>query len=149
MAHNWNPLRDLLSLQERMNRLFEDATRQHGRTHNEDEQDIERADWTPSADVYNRDTELVIMVDLPGIEKDSLDIGLENDRLSVRGTRNIEKNGQQRLERRHGKFYRRFGPLSQSVDQGSITASYKDGVLEIRLPKRAQTEKRRVEIKVN
>jgi HSP20 family protein len=132
-----------------MNRLFEDATRQHERTDAGADQDIERADWTPRADVYDRDTELVIMIDLPGIEKDSLDIGIENDRLSIRGTRNVEPNGKQRLERNNGRFYRRFGPLSQSIDQAAISATYKEGVLEIRLPKRARKDQRRVEIKVN
>lgn len=149
MGHRWDPLRDLVVLQERMNHLFEDATRQRSNeTGEEGEQEIERADWSPAADVYNREQEYLIMIDLPGIERDALELSLDDNRLLVRGTRSIERDAAQRLERRHGRFLRRFGPLPPTVDQSAIAAEYRDGVLSIRLPKRQEQKARRVEIKI-
>ncbi|HKR01427.1 MAG TPA: Hsp20/alpha crystallin family protein [Pyrinomonadaceae bacterium] len=134
-----------------MNRLFQEATteRRGGTVDEEGEQEIERADWMPSADVYQTAKEYVIAVDLPGIERDALEISLDNDRLSIRGTRTIEDEGQQRTERPHGRFLRKFG-VPAVVDQKAITAEYKDGVLRVHLPKRSQEQKaRKVEIKVS
>lgn len=148
MAQHWDPIRDLVTLQERMNRLFEDATERRARG-SEDENDIERADWTPAADVYNRENEYVIMVDLPGIERESLDISVDDNRLWIRGTRSVEQDAQQQpSERPQGNFLRKFGPLPPTIDQQSIKAEYKDGVLRLTLPKRAEQKSRRVEIKV-
>jgi HSP20 family protein len=147
MAKHWDPIRDLVTLQERMNRLFEDASERRNVT-DDPENDIERADWTPAADVYNRETEYVIAVDLPGIDRESLDISLDENRLWIRGNRVIEHEAQQRIERPHGTFLRRFGPLPSTVDQDEVKAVYKDGVLHVTLPKRAEKKARRVEIKV-
>ncbi|MBV9211876.1 MAG: Hsp20/alpha crystallin family protein [Acidobacteria bacterium] len=146
MAKHWDPIRDLVTLQERMNRLFEDATER--RAHTDEENDIERADWTPAADVYNRETDYVIMIDLPGIDRETLDISVDENRLWIRGTRSIEQDAQQRMERPHGNFLRKFGPLPPTIDQQAIKADYKDGVLRLTLPKREEQKSRRVEIKV-
>ncbi len=130
-----------------MNRLFEDATERRAREDNQ-EDDIERADWTPAADVYNRETEYVIMVDVPGIDRETLDISLDDNRVWVRGTRIVEEDVPKRVERPFGRFLRKFGPLPTTIDQQAIKADYKDGVLRITLPKRAEQKSRRVEIKV-
>jgi len=148
MTHRWDPLRDLVMLQDRMNRLFEDATKQRASDEDESEQAIESADWSPAADVYNREHEYVIMIDLPGIEREALELSLDNDRLLVRGTRTVEQDAAQRLERQHGSFLRRFGPLPPTVNQAAIAAEYKDGVLSVRLPKRQEQKTGRVEIKI-
>jgi HSP20 family protein len=149
MAQHWDPIRDLVTLQERMNRLFEDATERRARVGADEENDIERADWTPAADVYNRETEYVIMVDLPGIDRETLDISVDENRLWLRGARSVEDDTQQRrIERPNGRFLRRFGPLPPTIDQQSIKADYKDGVLRITLPKRPEQKSRRVQIKV-
>ena len=134
-----------------MNRLFQEATaeRRGGAAEEEREQEIEHADWIPSADVSQSEKEYVIAVDLPGIERDALEISLDNDRLVIRGTRTIENEGQQRIERPHGRFLRRFG-VPAIVDQKAISADYKDGVLRVHLPKRSQEQKaRKVEIKIS
>jgi HSP20 family protein len=146
MTKHWDPIRDLVTLQERMNRLFEDASERRARV--DEENDIERADWTPAADIYNREAEYVIVVDLPGIDRDTLDISIDDNRLWIRGTRHIEQDTQQRTERPQGSFLRKFGPLPPTIDQQAIKADYKDGVLRLTLPKRAEQKSRRVEIKV-
>jgi HSP20 family protein len=146
MRHHWDPIRDLFTLQERMNRLFEDATKRRDR--DDHESDIEHADWRPAADVYNRETEYVVMIDLPGIERESLDICIDDNRLWVRGTRKVEADSQQRTERNHGTFLRKFGPLPSAVEQQNVKATYRDGVLNVTLPKRTEQKSQRVEIKV-
>jgi HSP20 family protein len=150
MANNWNPIRDLVLLQERMNRLFEDATHRHtgdtGST--DDEQDIERAEWTPQADVFEKDEAFVIALDLPAIDRSSLDISVDHDRLVVRGARKAETENRRRSERPHGRFFRKF-TLPSDVNQSAIAADYKDGELRITLPRRRPEQSRKVEIKIS
>jgi HSP20 family protein len=150
MGHHWDPIRDLVTLQDRMNRLFEDAAERRSRGEEEGgEREMEQADWYPAADVYNHENEYLIMIDLPGIERDALEISLDDNRLTIGGVRAaVENQNQQRVERPHGRFLRRFG-VPATVDQKAITAEYKDGVLRLRLPKRKEQKARRVEIKVS
>jgi HSP20 family protein len=130
-----------------MNRLFREATERRARGDEGSEQEIEHADWIPLADVYQTEGDYVVTLDLPGIDRDALEINLDGDKLVIRGERVIENEGQQRIERPHGRFLRRFG-VPATVDQQAIAAEYKDGVLRVRLPKRKEQKSRRVEIKV-
>src|SRR6202007_612002 len=77
MSQQWNPLQDLVHLQDRMNRLFEDATQR--RTTSQDT--FEHADWTPPADIYETATGYIIAIDLPGIEREGVEIDLDENRL--------------------------------------------------------------------
>ena len=147
MARRWDPIRDLVTLQDHMNRLFQEAAERRERGEGESEQEIERADWIPSADVYETEGEYTVAVDLPGIDREALEISLDGDRLLIRGERAIEVEGEQRTERPRGRFLRKFS-VPATVDQKAITAQYKDGVLRVQLPKRKEQETRRVEIKV-
>jgi HSP20 family protein len=146
MSQHWNPLQDLLVLQDRMNRLFEDATQRRTRD-DSDSDGFERADWTPDADVYEAEGSYVIAMDVPGISREGLEIEVDENRLVVKGTREIEETKQPRTERPHGRFVRTF-TVPGSVDQSQIAAAYKDGVLQITLPKRNEPKAQRVEIKV-
>lgn len=145
MSQQWNPLQDLMVLQDRMNRLFEDATQRRANTDGGDE--FERADWTPAADIYETESGFAIAIDLPGISRDAVEIDVDDNRLIVKGTRNVEPS-KHRNERPRGKFMRTFS-IPGSVDQGGIGADYKDGVLQIRLPKRQEQKAQRVVIKVS
>ena len=132
-----------------MNRLFQDAAEKRSRGAEGDEQEIERADWFPPADVYETEKDFTIAVDLPGIERSALEINIDDDdKLLIRGERPAETEAPHRTERPHGRFLRRFG-VPPSVDHKGITAEYKDGVLRVRLPKRGEPKARRVEIKVS
>jgi len=144
MSQQWNPLQDLMVLQDRMNRLFEDATQR--RTQPADDE-FERADWTPAADIYETDSGYSIAMDLPGIDREALEIDIDDSRLIVKGTREITETKQHRSERPRGKFLRTFS-VPGSVDQAKIGAEYKDGVLQIRLPKRTEQKPKRIDIKV-
>jgi HSP20 family protein len=149
MSRHWDPLRDLMLLQDRMNRLFEDATERRARESAEARDEIERADWIPVADVYERANEYVVALDLPGIERTALEINLENERLSIKGIRSLANGdeSQHRTERPQGKFNRTFG-VPAAVDPELIEAEYKDGVLSVRLPKRRERQAQAVKIKV-
>jgi len=144
MSQQWNPLQDLMVLQDRMNRLFEDATQRRANT---DGDEFERTDWTPPADIYEVTSGYVIAIDLPGISRDAVEIDVDDNRLIVKGTRLVEES-RHRSERPRGKFLRTF-TIPGSVDQESIGAEYKDGVLNIRLPKRQEQKAQKIVIKVS
>jgi len=147
VSKQWNPLQDLMLLQDRMNRLFEDATERRTRVDAETSDDIETAEWYPAADVYDHDEEYSIALDLPGIDRSALVITIDDNRLSIKGTRSVAETSTSRTERPAGRFLRTFS-VPGSVDQESIHAAYKDGVLEVRLPKRKEEVAKRIEIKV-
>ena len=147
MAQQWNPLQDLVVLQDRMNRLFEDATQRRNQTETTGDE-FERADWTPSADIYETESGFLLALDLPGIDREALEIDAEDNRLIVKGTRTINESKQYRTERPRGRFLRTFS-VPGSVDQSRIGAEYKDGVLQIRLPKRTEQKPKKIDIKIS
>ncbi|HSS22613.1 MAG TPA: Hsp20/alpha crystallin family protein [Pyrinomonadaceae bacterium] len=146
MTH-WNPLHDLVSLQDRMNRLFEDLSQRRSNDANLSDE-VESADWYPAADVYESENNYVVAVDLPGIDRTTLDISIDDDRLTIKGRRNAQEATQHRRERPEGKFLRTFS-VPSSVDQSGINADYKEGVLQVFLPKRSERKSQRVEINVS
>ena len=112
-------------------------------------EDFERL--TPAVDMYDEGKELVMKADLPGVKKEDIHLDLSQNVLTLSGERKmektIEKGGMHRYERHYGSFSRSFG-LPSEVDTGKISASLKEGVLEIRLPKteKAITETRNISI---
>lgn len=155
----WNPLDDLMFLQDRMNRLFEDATQRRTGEHSakskaptaassvDDIEGVETADWYPAADVYENKDEYVVAVDLPGIDRSTLDITIDDDRLTIKGKR-ADDDSTQPGERPRGTFLRMFD-VPASVAQNQIKAEYKDGALRIRLPRQPERKPQRIEIKVS
>lgn len=149
MSQQWNPLQDLMVLQDRMNRLFEDATQRRTRADAGSGDEFERADWTPASDIYESDSGYLIALDLPGIDREALEIDVDDNRLIVKGTRELAESKQHRIERPRGRFLRTFS-VPGSVDQSKIGAEYKDGVLQIRLPKRSSEQKpKKIDIKIS
>lgn len=154
MGHKWNGWCDYETLQERMNRLFDDTARRHDHLNEEREAELERADWVPASDIYETEAEFIISLDLPGIDRAALEVSVDENRLTVRGERPVEEGVVRRSGggrgggRPFGRFLSRFGPLPPTVDQKNIAADYKDGVLSLRLPKRAEQKTGRVKIQV-
>jgi HSP20 family protein len=130
-----------------MNRLFEDAAERRGG--GEEEGEIEHADWIPAADIYEDEREYLLVLDLPGINREGLDVSLDDGRLAIRGERTAAAEGlhARRTERPQGRFVRTFS-LPDAVDRGAITADYKDGVLLLHLPKRNEQQGRRLRIDI-
>jgi HSP20 family protein len=147
MSQQWNPLQDLMVLQDRMNRLFEDATQRRTQAGTGSGDEFERADWTPPSDIYETESGYLIAMDLPGIDREALQIDIDENRLIVKGTREIAES-KHRTERPRGKFLRTFS-VPVSVDQAKIGAEYKDGVLQIRLPRRTEQKPKKIDIKIS
>jgi HSP20 family protein len=96
--------------------------------------------WAPHADVYEQGGKLVVKAELPGVKKEDVDVSIDNGDLVIRGERHAEEKVEEkdyyRMERSSGTFYRRL-PLPEGVTFDQITATYKDGVLEVTAPKLA------------
>ena len=141
----WDPFRDLVTLRDRMNRLFEDAVS----TARSEEKDMISSAWAPAVDIYEDDNQLVLTVEVPGIEEKAIEIRVEDNTLSIRGERKMEKETKEenyhRIERAYGSFYRSFS-LPNYIDQESIRAEHENGVLKITLPKRSELKPRQVRI---
>ena len=148
MSQQWNPLHDLVVLQDRMNRLFEDATQRRTKADEAAGDEFERADWTPASDIYETESGYLIAIDLPGIDRPALEIDIDDNRLVVKGVREVAESRQHRSERPRGKFLRTYS-VPGSVDQAKIAAEYKDGVLQISLPKRTEQKPKKIDIKVS
>lgn len=108
------------------------------------------SDWIPAVDVQETKDAFVITADLPGVKPDDIDITMENGVLTLCGRRSDEKrteeNGYRRIERTSGEFFRRF-TLPDSADPESITAHTANGVLNLRIGKRADVQPRRIQVK--
>jgi HSP20 family protein len=132
-VRKWDPLRDLLTLQERMNRLFEESFA--GRL--EEEALVGSGTWAPLADAYETPEGFVVLLELPGIDKDDVEIQVDGDLLIVKGERRGLTSRPERfhrMERSHGPFLRSF-KLNDEVDPDRVTANMRDGVLRLELPK--------------
>ena len=139
-----DPFRDLVALQDRMSRLFEETLRPDA-----SQEEIGRGGWTPAADIYETGEELVLSLDLPGVDREAIEIRFDKNVLSVRGQRewlDEQANGQRhRVERPHGAFIRNF-TLPAGIDSDQIAAACKDGVLTVRIPRSATTKSRQIKI---
>jgi HSP20 family protein len=138
----WEPFRDLLSLQERLNRAFE-ASRQSG--------EEQLGTWAPAVDIYETEKEIVLKADLPGIALADVDIRLDNNVLTVRGERRFEKevkdDNYHRVERAYGNFVRTF-TLPNTVNAEQIEGAYENGVLKITMPKREEARPKQIKVTV-
>jgi HSP20 family protein len=140
----WEPFRNLSTLQDQVNRLFE--TSLPGRPENS-----ELTTWAPAVDIYETENELVIKADLPEIDEKGLDVRVENNMLTIRGERKFDEKVKEdnylRIERTYGSFSRSFS-LPNTVNTGAIKAEYKNGVLTVEMPKRAEMKPKQVKINV-
>jgi len=142
----WNPLKELLSVQKRMNDLFESAM---ARTNFDAHEGL--GSWIPVCDVFETPQELVVLLELPGLGRGEIDVKLEGDELVVSGERQPEglSPGEEhhRIERSYGAFSRRCR-VPSNVDRSAVQASFRNGLLRVTLPVRdvAQHEARRVSV---
>jgi len=138
----WDPFRDLVTLRDKMNRLFEDAVRG-------EEKDLISSSWAPAVDIYETENELVLAAEVPGVEEKDVEISVEDNTLSIRGERKFQKETKEenyhRIERSYGSFYRSF-TLPNYIDQERIHAEHESGVLKVRMPKKPEVKPRKVKI---
>lgn len=142
----WEPFRGLNTLQDQVNRLFEDnfARNRSGQA--------ELASWAPSVDIYETENELVVKADLPEMQEKDIDVRVENNTLTIRGERKFEGEVHQenylRVERAYGTFTRSFS-LPNTVSTEGIRAEYQNGVLSVHMPKREESKPKQVKISVS
>jgi len=141
----WSPVRDLLDIREEMDRLFEDFFSESLKR---------RTDgfWSPRVDISERDDEILLTAELPGVSRDDIKVTLQDNVLTLKGEKREERERKDKkhhvLERAYGSFQRSF-TLPACVETDKITASYKDGLLKIRLPKTEEAKAKEIKIEVN
>lgn len=136
----WNPVGELASMEvERLNRMFEEF---YG--------DAFSRAWMPPVDIYEDGSDAVVLkAELPDMRREDISVTFDNNVLTLKGERRIDEQIRrekfQRLERRYGSFSRSF-TLPATVDASQIGATYKDGVLTIRVPKREEARPRQIAV---
>ncbi len=145
----WEPFRELVTVQDRLNRIFDEAFRGN-RGGTEDDGALGGA-WAPVVDIYEHEGNLVLKAELPGIDPKDVDVRVENDVLTLRGERkfdsDVKREQYRRVERAYGTFSRSFA-LPNVVDTGKIKAEFKDGVLRVALPQREESKPKQISISV-
>lgn len=143
----WDPVRELDSFQSDMNRLFDSFFGRREGTANGGGSYGRR--WIPAMDLVETDEDLVLRADLPGLDRDDIEIEVKDNTLTVSGERKGEHEekgeGFYRVERAFGRFSRSLD-LPQGIEPGAVRASFDRGVLEVRIPKPAERKPTRVEI---
>lgn len=138
----WDPARELASMEiDRLNRMFNELFRTG--------ENLARG-WMPAVDIFTTDAhEFVIKAELPGMKREDINVTFENNVLTLRGERKFEeetnRDNYQRGERHYGSFSRSFN-IPGTVDPSRIAASYKDGVLTVRLPQREEAKPKQITV---
>ena len=141
----WSPMREMVTMQDRLNRFFDDSYTRAG--FNNDE--IEMTSWHPMVDIYDRDEKIVINAELPGLEKKDISIDVKDRVLTLKGERAYDNETKDekyyRRERAFGKFQRSF-TLPDGLDPEKIKAEYKDGLLSVEIPKSEKEKPKQITI---
>ena len=142
-----DPFRDMTTLQERMNKLFEDSLMRSRSA----EHELPMGAWTPAVDIFETEESVVLRADLPGVDLADIDLRIEDSILILRGERKFSKEEKQedflRIERSYGSFQRTFR-LPGNVDQDHIQATHRDGVLEVTLMKSESSRPRLIKVEI-
>lgn len=137
----WDPFEDVAQLRDRVNRLF--TQNLAGLTHGHG--------WAPAVDIYETDTAIVVQVEMSGVKADTIELQVTGDTLTIHGERPLppEDTGKHylRVERNHGVFHRAF-TLGLPVDAQNVGALYRDGLLEVTLPKKDEVKPKSVKIDI-
>jgi HSP20 family protein len=140
----WEPFRGTNTLQEQVNRMFNDVFERRG-------EESSLTTWAPAVDIYETANELVVQADVPDVHPEDLDIRVENNILTIRGERKFEKkvdeNNYLRVERAYGSFSRSFS-LANTVNSEAIHADYKNGVLTLSIPKREEAKPKQIKVNI-
>jgi HSP20 family protein len=145
----WDPFREFSSMQDRlnrMNRLFRESYSPEG-----PEEALTTTSFAPPVDIYEDEHNITLKIEVPGIDEKDIDVRIESNTLTVHGERKIEKEEKEenfrRVERQYGSFTRSF-TLPSSVDSGQVSAHYDNGVLKIKLAKKAEAKPKQIKVNV-
>ena len=140
-----DPFREFATLQDRMNRLF-------GNVYLRDEDVTDRNQWVPPVDIFESPNhDLVVKAELPDMTREDIEVTVENNTLTLRGTKkfpaDVKEEQFRRIERSYGTFSRSF-TLPNTVDASKVSAEYKNGVLTVKLPFREEAKPRTISVEV-
>jgi len=145
----WEPFREFSTLQDRMNRmnrLFRESYSPEG-----PEDALTTTTFAPPVDIYEDEHNIILKLEVPGIDEKDIDVRIDNNTLTVHGERKIEKEEKEenfrRVERQYGSFTRSF-VLPSSVDPAQVSADYEKGVLNITLAKKAEAKPKQIKVNV-
>lgn len=141
--NNVSPFAGFREIEDRLNRVFGGAPTAACPT-------VDR--WSPSVDLHESDEAYTIEADLPGLKKEDISLTVEEELVTIKGTRNQstehKEEGYRRIERSYGTFQRAFR-IPGGVDNSKVEANYEHGVLKVTLPKPEQTKPKQIDVKVN
>ena len=142
----YNPLRELRSMQEQMNKLLNLSW-----NHDLSGEDLKEGIWQPSVDIYETEDSIVIKAELPDVDQKDIEVRIEDSTLILRGERkhegDVKKENYHRIERYFGTFQRSFS-LPTTVQQDNVSATCERGVLTITLPKKEDTRPKQIKVEV-
>jgi HSP20 family protein len=145
-VEEWGPIGQLTNVRDELNRLFNSTFEGLGRT-----RDLFGL-WTPALDLYEGKDEFVVRAELPGMNKEDIDISLHEGALSISGERKGEQAAEGTEARRTERFFGRFQrslELPKPVKSNEVKASYKDGILTVTLPKTEEAKPKQIEVKAD
>ena len=140
MITRWDPFRDLSVLQDRINRIFSE---QGGHA-----QDVSGRTWAPVVDILETPGDLVVRAEIPGMSREAIDIEVTAESLTIRGERKFDSESKDqyiRVERPYGPFQRSFS-IGVPVQADKVKATYKDGLLEIVVPKAQEVKPKKIKV---
>lgn len=145
----WRPMKEMVSIQDEMNRLFD---RFFSRDLTDGEEFLQPSQWSPSMDISENKDEFVVSAELPGMNKGDIQVTYVDGSLKIEGERRKEKEDKNvnyhRIERAYGKFCRSF-QLPTAIQHNRISADFKDGILTIRLPKTEEARPKAIDVKIS
>jgi len=143
----WRPMGDMISMQRDLNSRFNDFLGMSAASN-----DLFERDWAPAVDIFEKDDEINLKAELPGLSKDDISISIEKNTLTISGERKKESEVSDedfhRIERSYGRFLRAFS-LPATVDSSNVNATFKDGILSVCLSKKEEAKPKSIEIKAN
>jgi HSP20 family protein len=144
MVHvKWEPFRDLMAMQDRMTRLFDETLSRIWK------EEVPRGIWSPPVDILEKEGEVILKMDLPEMNQNEIEIKVEENTLIIQGERKFIKESSDtsylQIERPFGTFQRTFA-LPRGIDQEKIKAGYKDGVLRVALPKKVDHHPKQIAV---
>src|SRR5271168_4556980 len=146
LVTRFDPFREFVTLQDRMNRLLRDQRGPEGH-----DESLTATAFAPPVDVYEDEHSTTLKIEVPGIDEKDIDVRIENNTLTVHGERKFEKEEKEenyrRVERQYGSFTRTFS-LPNTVDQESVQADYEKGVLKIKLAKKQEAKPKQIKVNV-
>src|SRR5882757_10408332 len=146
LVTRWDPFREFVTIQDRLNRLFRESQGSEG-----GQESLTTSSFAPPVDVYEDEHNVVLKIEVPGIEEKDIDVRIENNTLTVHGERKFEKEEKEenyrRVERQYGSFTRTF-TVPSTVDAEQVEANYDKGVLKIKLATKAEAKPKQIKVNV-